>query len=161
MTDEQLRALGSAIAADPMLAGLPATSDGAWAIAETMNAVVGQAPASRMVNARHVLAELGAAGAAALDKLEAAAASNSVVKWAMKFLTTDEGLDVGHPMSQSMLDQLAQAGVLTRTEADALKALALADQTRAEALLAPWRGRLSYQDVERARSIAVEVTNAG
>ena len=156
MTDEQLRTLGAAIAADPVLAGLPATSDGAWAIAEAMNAVVGQAPASRMVNARHVLAELGAAGAAALDKLEAAAASNSVVKWAVRFLD-GQGLDIGHPMSQSMLDQLAQAGVLTQTEADALKALALADQTRAEALLAPWRGRLSYQDVERARSLTVEV----
>lgn len=156
MTDEQLRTLGAAIAADPALAALPATSDGAWAIAEALNEVVGQAPASRMVNARHVLAELGAAGAAALDKLEAAAASNSVVKWAVRFLDS-QGLDIGHPMSQSMLDQLAQANVLTRTEADALKALALADQTRAEALLAPWRGRLSYLDIEAARSLTVEV----
>lgn len=156
MTDEQLRTLGAAIAADPALAALPATSDGAWAIAEALNEVVGQAPSSRMVNARHVLAELGAAGAAALDKLEAAAASNSVVKWAVRFLD-GQGLDIGHPMSQGMLDQLAQAGVLTATEASALKALALADQTRAEALLAPWRGRLSWQDVEQARSMTVEV----
>lgn len=157
MTDEQLRTLGAAIAADPALAGLPATSDGAWAIAETMNAVIGQAPGMMMISARTVLAELGHAGAVALDKLEAAGTQSPVVKWAMKFLTTDEGLDIGHPMSQSMLDQLAQAGVLTVAEAAALKALALQDQTRAEALLAPWRGRLSYQDVERARSMTVEV----
>lgn len=156
MSPEQLRALRDDIAADPVLAGLPITSDGAYAIADAYNTVVGKAPAPTMVTARTVLAELGMAGAVALDKLEAAGNSNPVVRWAVKFLA-GEGLDVGHPMSQSMLDQLAQAGVLTRTEADALKALALADQTRAEALLAPWRGRLSWQDVERARSMTVEV----
>lgn len=156
MTNDQLRALRDDIAADPVLAGLPITSDGAFAIAEAYNKVIGKAPAPTILTARTVLAELGMPGAIALDKLEAAGSSNPVVRWAVKFLT-GEGLDVGHPMSQSMLDQLAQAGVLTRTEADALKALALADQTRAEALLAPWRGRLSWQDVERARSMTVEV----
>lgn len=156
MTNDQLRALRDDIAADPVLAGLPITSDGAFAIADAYNTVVGKAPAPTIVTARTVLAEMGMAGAMALDKLEAAGSNNPVVRWAVKFLT-GEGLDVGHPMSQSMLDQLAQAGVLTRTEADALKALALADQTRAEALLAPWRGRLSWQDVERSRSMTVEV----
>lgn len=157
MTHDQLLALSQDIAADPVLSALPMTSDGSWEIAEAYNAVVGQAPGMTMVSARTVLAELGQAGAIALDKLEAAGAQIPVVKWAMKFLTTDEGLDVGHPMSQSMLDQLAAAGVLTQTETDALKALALADQTRAEALLAPWRGRLSYRDIEAARSLSVEV----
>lgn len=156
MTPEQLRLLHDDIVTDPVLSTYPATSDGAYAIAEAYNTVVGKAPAPTIVTARTVLAEMGMAGAVALDKLEAAGSSNPVVRWAVKFLT-GEGLDVGHPMSQSMLDQLAQAGVLTRTEADALKALALADQTRAEALLAPWRGRLSWQDVERARSMTVEV----
>ena len=156
MTPEQLRLLHDDIVTDPVLSAYPATSDGAYAIAEASNVVVGKAPAPTIVTARTVLAEMGMAGAIALDKLEAAGSSNPVVRWAVKFLT-GEGLDVGHPMSQSMLDQLAQAAVLTRTEADALKALALADQTRAEALLAPWRGRLSWQDVERARSLTVEV----
>jgi len=156
MNDEQLLRLRADIAADPVLSGYPATSDGAYAIADAYNTVVGKAPAPTMVTARTVLSELGMAGAIALDKLEAAGSSNPVVRWAVKFLT-GEGLDVGHPMSQSMLDQLAQAGVVTATEASALKALALQDQTRAEALLAPWRGRLSYQDVERARSLTVEV----
>lgn len=156
MTPEQLRLLHDDIVTDPVLSGYPATSDGAYAIAEAYNVVVGKAAAPTIVTARTVLAEMGMAGAVALDKLEAAGSSNPVVRWAVKFLT-GEGLDVGHPMSQSMLDQLAQANVLTRTEADALKALALADQTRAEALLAPWRGRLSWQDVERARSLTVEV----
>lgn len=156
MEQEELKKLAEDIAKDSILSTYPLTSDGAWAIAEAMNKVVGKAPAPRIVNARHVLAELGMDGAVALDKLESASITNPVVRWAVKFLT-GEGLDVGHPMSQSMLDQLAQAAVLTRTEADALKALALADQTRAEALLAPWRGRLSWQDVERARSMTVEV----
>lgn len=157
MTHDQLLSLSQDIAADPVLSALPMTSDGAWEIAEAYNAVVGQAPGMTMISARTVLAQLGLAGAVALDKLEAAGAQNSVVKWAMKFLTTDEGLDVGHPMSQGMLDQLAQAGVLTVSEAAALKGLALQDQTRAEALLAPWRGRLSYLDIEAARSLTVEV----
>lgn len=156
MTPEQLRLLHDDIVTDPVLFAYPATSDGAYAIAEAYNVVVGKAAAPTVVTARTVLAEMGMAGAIALDKLEAAGSSNPVVRWAVKFLT-GEGLDVGHPMSQSMLDQLAQAGVLTRTEADALKALALADQTRAEALLAPWRGRLSWQDVERSRSMTAEV----
>ena len=156
MTNDQLLMLRTDIAADPVLSALPMTSDGAFAIAEAYNAVVGKAAAPTMVTARTVLSELGMAGAVALDKLEAAGSSNPVVRWAVKFLT-GEGLDVGHPMSQSMLDQLAQNGVLTADEAAALKGLALQDQTRAEALLAPWRGRLSWQDVERARSLSVEV----
>lgn len=156
MNNDQLRVLHNDIAADPVLAKLPMTSDGAYTIAETYNAVVGKAAAPTVITARTVLAELGMAGAVALDKLEAAGAANPVVKWAVKFLT-GEGLDVGHPMSQSMLDQLAAAGVLTQTEANALKGLALQDQTRAESLLTPWRGRLSWQDVERARSLTVEV----
>lgn len=156
MTPEQLRLLHDDIVTDPVLSAYPGTSDGAYAIAEAYNTVVGKAPAPTIVTARTVLAEMGMAGAVALDKLEAAGSSNPVVRWAVKFLT-GEGLDVGHPMSQSMLDQLAQAGVLTVAEATALKGLALADQTRAEALLAPWRGRLSWQDVERARSMPVEV----
>lgn len=154
MTHDQLLAIGQDIAADPVLSALPMTSDGAWEIAEAYSAVVGQAPGMTMISARTVLAQLGQAGAVALDKLEAAGAQNSVVKWAMKFLTTDEGLDVGHPMSQSMLDQLAQAGVLTQAEATALKGLALHPQTRGEALLAPWRGVVSWQDVDAARRLA-------
>lgn len=156
MTPEQLRLLHDDIVTDPVMSAYPATSDGAFAIAEAYNVVVGKAPAPTMITARTVLAELGMAGAVALDKLESAGSSNPVVKWAVRFLT-GEGLDVGHPMSQSMLDQLAAAGVLTAAEASGLKDLALADQTRAEALLAPWRGRLSWQDVERARSMTAEV----
>lgn len=160
MEQEELKKLAEDIAKDSILSTYPLTSDGAWAIAEAMNKVVGKAPAPRIVNARHVLAELGMDGAVALDKLESASITNPAVKWAVRFLA-GEGLDIGHPMSQLILDQLAQAKVLSQSEADALKSLALADQTRAEALLAPWRGRLSYQDIEAARALTVEVTNAG
>jgi hypothetical protein len=157
MNYEQLARLQADIAADPALAKQPMNSDGAYAIADAYNVVVGQAPAETIITARTVLAQLGMAGAVALDKLEAAGSVNPAVKWAVKFLTTD-GLDVGHPTSQSMLDQLAAANVLTAAEASSLKALALQPQTRAEALLAPWRGRVSYQDVERARALTNEVT---
>lgn len=157
MNDEQLARLRDDIAADPALSAQPINSDGAWAIAAAYNTVVGQAPAETMITARTVLAELGMAGAVALDKLDAAGASNPVVKWAVRFLTGESGLDVGHPTSQAMLDQLAAANVLTAAEASSLKALALQPQTRAEALLAPWRGRVSYQDVERARALQSEV----
>jgi len=156
MTEDQLAALRADIAADPALAAQPMTSDGAWAIAEAYNTVVGRAVGPRVVNARTVLAELGMAGAVALDKLEAAGASNAAVKWAVRFLTGD-GLDVGHPVSQAMLDQLAAGGALTTAEAASLKGLALQPQTRAEALLAPWRGQVRYQDIEQAQALQSEV----
>ncbi len=78
-----------------------------------------------MVNARQLMAQLGAAaGAALLDKLEAAAGSNSAIKWAMKFLIQAEGIDVAHPATRMMLNQLAASGTITTAERDAVKALA-------------------------------------
>jgi hypothetical protein len=83
---------------------------------------------SRMITARAILAELGPAmGAGVLDKLEAFSLTNnpgaSAVKWAVRFLAQDGGLDVGNAATQGMLDQLS-GSVLTAPEVTALKAMA-------------------------------------
>jgi hypothetical protein len=80
---------------------------------------------SRFVTARTILAECGADGAGILDALEAVATVNSAVKWAVRFLSQDSGLDVGNPVTQYMIDQLAGMGALTAGQAVALKNLAL------------------------------------
>ena len=80
---------------------------------------------SRFVTARTVLAECGMLGASILDALEAAAAGNSAVKWAVRFLGQDSGINVGDPTTQYMIDQLAEGGVLTPDQASALKNLAV------------------------------------
>jgi hypothetical protein len=79
----------------------------------------------RFVTARTVLAECGMLGASILDKLEEAATVNSAVKWAVRFLGQDSGINVGDPATQYMIDQLADAGALTAPQAAALKNLAL------------------------------------
>lgn len=81
---------------------------------------------SRFVTARTILSECGALGPSILDALEAVAATagGSAVKWALKFLSQDSGLDVGHPATQAMIGQLATAGALSAAQASALTALA-------------------------------------
>jgi hypothetical protein len=101
-------------------------------ICDMLNARNYSLPKSRFVTARGILAEMGTVGAQILDKLEAAAASNSVVKWAMKFMLTD-GIDVGHATTRAMLDSLV-GPVLTQTECDLLKNLAVQPASRAEVL---------------------------
>lgn len=105
----------------------------------------------RYVTTRTVLADLGATtGAAILDKLEAAATQSSPVKWMLKFLTQDSGLDVGQTETQGCIDALAIAGVLTTDEATALKSMALLPTSRAEIL---GFGTVSYNDVNKARAL--------
>lgn len=88
----------------------------------------------RFITARTILAECGAAGPGILDALEAAAAGNSAVKWAVKFLSQDSGIDVGHPNTQAMIDSLATGGALTTDQATALKNLAHQPVSRADVL---------------------------
>jgi hypothetical protein len=90
----------------------------------------------RFVSARGVIAAFGEAGAIILDKLENAAAFNSTVKWAMRFMASD-GIDVGHQKTQAMLDALVPV-VLTQQEADLLKDLANQPASRAEVLGLGW-----------------------
>lgn len=65
---------------------------------------------------------------AVLTKLEAFSQSAhpmaSLVKRAVKFLGTTEGIDMGDEATQSLLDQLAAGGAITTDEATKLKALA-------------------------------------
>ena len=79
----------------------------------------------RFVTARTVLAECGMLGASILDRLEAAAAANSAVKWAVRFLGQDSGINVGDPATRYMIDELASVDALTAPQASALKNLAL------------------------------------
>ena len=120
-------------------------------IAAILNDPRYMATKERYVTARTVLAELGAtAGAAILDKLEAASAQSSPVKWMLRFLTQDSGLDVGQTETQGCIDALAIAGVLTADEAAALKSMALLPTSRAEIL---GFGSVSYNDINKARAL--------
>ena len=106
------------------------------------------ATGERYVTTRTVLAELGAtAGAAILDKLESAATQSSPVKWMLKFLTQDSGLDVGQTETQGCIGALALAGVLNADEATALNGMALKTCSRAE--IAGF-GTVTAGDVSRA-----------
>lgn len=100
-----------------------------------LNDPIYQKHKTRFVTARTVLAEV-AGGAEILDKLETAAQTNSAVKWAMRFVTTD-GIDVGYPATQQLLDSLV-GSVLTQAECDALKNMALQPASRAEVLDLPY-----------------------
>jgi hypothetical protein len=102
----------------------------------------------RLLSARGILADYAdgpMAAAAMLDKLEAASVSVSAIKWVMTFLKSD-GIDIGHPATQGMIDQLAAGGVLTTTEATNLKALGIVPASRAEVLGAT----ITHIDVAKA-----------
>lgn len=120
------------------------------AIAAALNAQRGETMLrERLISARGVLANYpggSAEGAAVLDKVEAAAASVPAVKWVMSFLKAD-GIDIGSPATQGMLDQLAAGGLVTADEASKLKALGVAPASRAEIVFGQV---VSVTDVARA-----------
>jgi hypothetical protein len=106
-------------------------------VADLLNEMSFTAPAPRLITARGILSDYSggpAAAAAVLDKLAAAAPGVSALNWAFGFLKTD-GLDIGHPATQGMIDQLAAGNVITTTEATNLKALALKPISRAGIVL--------------------------
>lgn len=126
MTPTEIRA---AIAASPELTALAAAGN-TQVIADALSV-------GRTIVRTHRMSETGIlekypggpiAADAVLGKLEAFAASAhplaSVVRRALKFLATPDGLDIGSPATQTMLDALANGGVITVDEATALKALA-------------------------------------
>ena len=113
-------------------------------VAASLNTKNRQVVRSTMANARTVMAKLGPdAGAAVLDKLQAAASQSSSVKWAMSFVTSPEGIDLGNPATRAQLDALAAAGVITQQEATSLKSIAEYTVSRAEELglseVLPWQ----------------------
>ena len=113
------------------------------AVADALNAAgAGMELRSRLIGYGAVLAELGpVAGAAVLDKLDAAAAQSSPLKWAMKLLDTGT-LDIGVPVTQAQI-QAMRGGLLTDAEADALQRMGMepiivSSQQVSNALRGPW-----------------------
>lgn len=95
----------------------------------------------QMMSERNILAQYfdgPVAADAVLTKLDTFAQTQhalaGVVKRALRFLGTAEGIDLGSPATQSMLTALQQADVLTVTEVEKLKALAMQPASRAEVL---------------------------
>lgn len=96
---------------------------------------------SLMMSERGILAQYPdgpVAADAVLTKLDTFAQTQqplaSVVKRALRFLGDPEGIDMGSPATQAMLDAVQQAGVLTADETTKLKALAMQPASRAEVL---------------------------
>ena len=107
------------------------------ALADLLNAQSTTLAKSRMITARGIMASYGigpSAGAAFLDKLEALAANVPAIKWAMKFLQAESGIDVGEPATQLMLTSLIGVGGITAADIDGIKAMALQPASRAEVL---------------------------
>lgn len=107
------------------------------ALADLLNAPSTTLAKTRMVTARGIMASYGlgpSAGAAFLDKLEVLASSVPAIKWAMKFLQAEAGIDVGEPATQAMLTSLIGVGGITADEIDGIKAMAMQPASRAEVL---------------------------
>jgi len=96
------------------------------AIADIFNASSGTRLVERYENAIGIMSALGAVtGAAILEKLDQAKAGIPALKWAMLAMDDPQGINLGDPETQAMLDDLATGGVITQAEADAVKALAI------------------------------------
>ena len=96
------------------------------AIADLFNAPTGTRLIERFENAIGVMSAVGATtGAGILEKLDQAKAGIPALKWAMLAMTSDTGVNLGDHETQVMLDDLATAGVITQTEADLVKNLAI------------------------------------
>lgn len=117
--------------------GILIASNNDQGVADLLNNRVFSVTASRMITARGILSDYPggpAAAATVLDKLEAAAPSIPALKWALSFLKTTEGLDIGHAATQGMIDQLALLETITADEAGKLKGLATTLKSRSEIL---------------------------
>lgn len=133
-----LQQLKAELQADPAGRGYVAHVPHApGALADLLNAQSTTLAKSRMITARGIMASYGlgpAAGAAFLDKLEVLASSVPAIKWAMKFLQTEAGIDVGEPATQAMLTSLVGVGGITADDVNGVKAMALQPASRAEVL---------------------------
>lgn len=131
-------ALHTEVMTDPACMGYaPYLPDSPGRVVEMLNEPRFSMPKTTMVTARGVMASFGLgpiAGAAFLDKLEALAANVPAIKWAMKFLQAESGIDVGEPATQLMLTSLIGVGGITAADIDGIKAMALQPASRAEVL---------------------------
>ena len=108
-------------------------------VVDLLNALTETKVKTRMITARGILSDYPggpAAAAVVLDKLDAATETIPALKWAFGFLKTPEGLDIGHPATQGMIDQLSPS-IITPEEAANLKALAIQPASRAGVLGLP------------------------
>jgi hypothetical protein len=123
---------------DPLSQGYSAfLPDSTGWVANILNERKFQAFKTRMVTARGIMASYGIGptqGALFLDKLESLSANIPALKWAMKFLQQETGLDVGEPATQIMLTSLIGVGGITQAEVDGVKAMAIQPASRAEVL---------------------------
>lgn len=106
-------------------------------VANMLNTRKFQAIKTRMVTARGIMASYGIGptqGALFLDKLEVLSTNVPALKWAMKFLQQETGIDVGEPATQLMLTSLIGVGGITQAEVDGVNAMALQPASRAEVL---------------------------
>jgi hypothetical protein len=97
----------------------------------------------RFVTARTILKEC-AGGGTLLDALERAVVGapvapvntelQSSIKWALKFLGQDSGLDVGTTSTQTLIGYCVATGVLTQAQGDSLVAMGMQLCSRAEQL---------------------------
>ena len=121
-------------------------------LAVLLNAKASTMAKSRMITARGIMASYGlgpSAGAAFLDKMESLAANVPAIKWALKFLQTEAGIDIGEPATQLMLTSLIGVGGITADEVNGVKALALQPASRAEVLFGAGT-QISEADVRAA-----------
>jgi len=96
------------------------------AISDIFNAPSGTRLVERFESAIGIMSALGAVtGATILEKLDQAKGSIPALKWAMLAMVDPQGINLGDPETQAMLDDLATANVITQAEADAVKALAI------------------------------------
>lgn len=123
---------------DPLSQGYSAfLPDSTGWVANMLNERKFQAAKTRMVTARGIMASYGIGptqGALFLDKLESLSANIPAVKWAMKFLQQETGIDVGESATQIMLTSLIGVGGITQAEVDGVKAMAIQPASRAEVL---------------------------
>lgn len=127
MTPEQIRA---AIADSPQLLALVPNTEALAAALSTGR----KRRASHFASERGILERFPGGPIAAdalLSKLEAFSSighpMSSIVKRALKFLAQAEGLDIGSPATQGLLDALQAGSVLTADEVAGVKAMALVD----------------------------------
>lgn len=92
------------------------------AIADILNAPAGTRIAEHWVTAIGLMHELGAITAATiLEKLEAASATQPVLKWVMTALNSTKGINVGEQETFTMLDMFSGT-ILTADEVAQIKA---------------------------------------
>lgn len=142
LTTEQKTILNAELTNDPKGLGYSAfLPDEIGAIVGILNTLSESKYKTRMITARGILSDYPGGpieAATVLDKLESGTTSISALKWAFAFLKTSEGLDIGHPATHGMLDQLVTSTIITSTEADNLKNLSLTPISRAEFLGLPY-----------------------